>query len=66
MDGPMVICDMEVSRAYNIIYVYPQGHFFKQAQIYLFNYHCERDSTYSNSKTLRWMAPMSFVTQICQ
>ena len=36
MDDPMVICDMEVSRAYNIIYVYPQGHFFKQEQKYLF------------------------------
>ena len=36
MDDTMVICDMEVSRADNIIYVYPQGHFFKQEQKYLF------------------------------
>ena len=35
MDDTMVICDMEVSRAYNIIYVYPQG-FFKQEQKHLF------------------------------
>ena len=30
----------------------------------LFN--TERDSTHSNSKTLKWMALRSFVTQICQ
>ena len=36
MDDPTVICEMEVSRVYNIIYVYPQGHFFKQEQKYLF------------------------------
>ena len=34
----MVICDMEVSRVHNIIYVYPQGHFSsKNKNICLFD-----------------------------